>query len=82
MTIALVSLNMIMGAFLLLNGPSVPTEGLQPVLYGIVGTDLLFLYFIVFNVAIVLVARKRLKVFRTDGSVAASEQPHRGEDER
>jgi len=82
MTTALISLNMIIGAFLLLNWPSMGTEGRQPVLYGIGGTDLLFLYFMVYNVAIVLLARKRLKVFRTDGSVAAPEQPRQGEDER
>jgi hypothetical protein len=82
MTIAQVSLNMVLGAFLLLHWPSVGTEGLLPVLYGIGGTDLLFLYIIVYYVAIVLLARKRLKVFRTDGSVADPEQPRRGEDER
>jgi len=71
-----------MGAFLLLNWPSVASEGLQLVLYGVLGADLLFLYFIVFYVAIVLLARKRLKAFRTDGSAAASEQPRWGEDER
>ena len=81
-TIALVSINMIMGAFLLLNRTSVAPEGLQLVFYGILGADLLFLYFIVFDVAIVVLARKRLKAFRTDGAGAAPEHPRRGEDER
>ena len=82
MTIALVILNMIMGTFLLLNWSSVPLEGLLPVLYGIGVTDLVFLYFIVFDVAIVLLARKRLKGFRIDGAGAAPEHPRQGEDER
>ena len=82
MTIALVSLNMVLGAFLLLNWSSLGTQGRQPVLYGIGGTDLMFLYFIAYYVAIVLLARKRLKVFRTDGSVAVPEHPRRREDER
>jgi len=82
MTIALVSLNLILGTFLLLNSPSRGMEGLLPFLYAIGITDLVFLYFIVYYVAIVLLARKRLNVFRIDGAGAAPEHPRRGEDER
>jgi hypothetical protein len=61
MTIALVSLNMFMGAFLLLNWSSLGTDGRQPVLYGIGGIDLLFLYFIAYYGGKIEVKRRILQ---------------------